>query len=271
MGGRKTAGVVFSEAFELIKREYKSLWIISLIMYGVQMVLGIVMSVFTAPFQFFSVFLGPMIESVTRQGGYYGYGDLEQILRAVLPAVGVFSALYLVIIAVSIMVSIAQGAAGIGANNATLQLVDGGKPRFDAVWKNFARNWKRYVGIVAWMTLWTTLWSLLFIVPGIVKGYSYRLAPYLVLEYPDMPVRDALRKSMEMTQGYKGRLFLLDLICFAFGILSLLGLCFFVVGYYVILVLWLLPLAYALFAIAYRDIKAAAIEKGILPASQPLV
>lgn len=267
MGGRKTAGVVFSEAFELIKREYKVLWVIALIMYGVSLVLGLVTSVVTAPFQIFSTMLGPMIDGL-RQSGMESTGYW---VRGLAPAAGVFGALYMVVIIVSIAVSIAQEAAQIGAKNGMLQLLDGSRPRLEAVWQNFAQNWKRYVGITAWMMLWTFLWGLLFIVPGIVKGYSYRLAPYLMVEYPDMTVRDALRKSMEITQGYKGRLFLLDIIVWAFSVASIIGICVLFVGMIAIDLLWVTPLSYAMFAIAYRDIKLAAQERGLLPASQPLV
>lgn len=263
MGGRKTAGVVFSEAFELIKREYKVLWVTALIMYGVNLVLGLVTSVVTAPFQIFSAVLGPMIDGL-RQGGMESAGYW---VRGLAPAAGVFGVLYMVVMVVSIAVGIAQKAAEVGAKNATLQLLDGGRPRLDAVWQNFAQNWKRYVGITAWTMLWTFLWTLLFIVPGIVKAYSYRLAPYLMVEYPDMTVREALVKSMEMTRGYKGRLFLLDIIVWAFGVASIIGICALIIGWFAIILLWVTPLSYAMFAIAYRDIKASAVERGILPAS----
>lgn len=261
MGGRKTAGVVFSEAFELIKKEYKALWVISLIMYGVSLVLGVVMSVFTAPFQIFTSMMGPMIDGM----GRFGVHDFGYWARSLVPAAGLFGALYLVVLAVSIAVSVAEKSVEIGGYNGTLQLLDGARPRFDAVWQNFIGNWKRYLGITAWTMLWTFLWSLLFIVPGIVKGYSYRLAPYLMIEYPDMTIRDALRKSMEITQGYKGRMFLLDLILIAFGIASIIGICVLFVGMIAIQLLWLMPLNFAMFAIVYRDIKLAAQEKGQLP------
>lgn len=264
MGGRKTAGVIFSEAFELIKKEYKVLWVISLIMFGISIALGIVMSVFMLPFQIFATMIGPMIDGMSRNGmesaGYW--------IQSLVPMIGVFSALYLVVVAVSIVASIAEQSMMIGGNYATLQLLDGTKPRFEAVWQNFIRNWKRYLGITAWTMLWTFLWSLLFIVPGIIKGYNYRLAPYLMIEYPDMTIREALRKSMEITQGYKGRMFLLDLIVAAFSIASIIGICVVVIGYYAILLLWVMPLMYAMFAIVYRDIKMAAQEKGLLPVNK---
>ena len=257
MGGQKTVGTIYNEAFSLIKAKYKALWVIALVMYGVQMVVGIVVSVFTVPFQF-------MIPFITTFSARARGGNPEQVLSVLLPIVGLFGLFYLFIIALSIVTGIVQGAAEVAAKNGTLQLVAGEQPKFEAVWQNFARYWKRYVGITAWIMLWTTLWSLLFIVPGIVKSYSFRLAPYLMIEYPDMTVREALKKSIQMTDGYKGRLFVLDLIIIAFSILSIFGLCLFIVGTIAIEILWIYPLTYALFAIAYVDIKKAAIEKGIL-------
>ena len=35
-------------------------------------------------------------------------------------------------------------------------------------------------------TLFTVLWSLLFIIPGIVKGLSYAMTPFILEEHPEM-------------------------------------------------------------------------------------
>ena len=61
--------------------------------------------------------------------------------------------------------------------------------------------------------IYTFLWSLLFLIPGIVKSYSYALAPYI--KQDDMGrnrgANAYITKSREMMDGYKGQLFLLDL------------------------------------------------------------
>lgn len=55
------------------------------------------------------------------------------------------------------------------------------------------------------------LWSLLFVIPGIVAAYRYSLVPYLLIDDPDRPVLDALRRSRELMQGRKWELFTLEL------------------------------------------------------------
>ncbi|MGN1024223.1 MAG: DUF975 family protein [Lachnospiraceae bacterium] len=50
----------------------------------------------------------------------------------------------------------------------------------------------------------------LLVVPGIQKAYSLRLVPYILAERPDTKPLDALRESGELTQGQRGKLFLLD-------------------------------------------------------------
>lgn len=68
------------------------------------------------------------------------------------------------------------------------------------------------------------LWSLLFIIPGIVKSYEYRMIPYLLAEYPDMPKEQAFETSKRMMNGQKWRTFVLDLSFLGWNILSALTL-----------------------------------------------
>lgn len=73
-----------------------------------------------------------------------------------------------------------------------------------------------------------TLWSLLLIIPGIIKGLSYSLVPYILYDEPELSIKDTLKKSEAMMKGYRGRLFLLYLsflgwailIPFTFGIIA---------------------------------------------------
>ena len=47
----------------------------------------------------------------------------------------------------------------------------------------------------------------------IMKVYSYRFTPYILMERPEVSATEALRISMKETKGHKGTLFLADLIC----------------------------------------------------------
>lgn len=76
--------------------------------------------------------------------------------------------------------------------------------------------------------LYTFLWTLLLVIPGIVKSYEYRLVPYLLAEYPDMPSEEAFRRSKEMMYGQKWNAFVLDLSFIPWKILS--GITFGIAG-----------------------------------------
>lgn len=88
-----------------------------------------------------------------------------------------------------------------------------------------------YLNIVKTMffrDLFVCLWSLLFVIPGIIKSYEYRMVPYLLAEYPDMPWQEAFARSREMMYGQKWRAFVLDLSFLGWNILS--GITFGIVG-----------------------------------------
>lgn len=71
-------------------------------------------------------------------------------------------------------------------------------------------------------SLFTTLWTLLFIVPGIIKGYEYRMIPYILADNPGIRQRDAFEISRRMMAGNKWRAFVLDLSFFGWEILNAL-------------------------------------------------
>ncbi len=72
--------------------------------------------------------------------------------------------------------------------------------------------------------IYIALWTLLFIIPGIVATYKYALAPFILLENPDMKPNDAITESKERMSGYKGALFCLDFSFIGWAFLSALTL-----------------------------------------------
>lgn len=94
------------------------------------------------------------------------------------------------------------------------------KPQMDCLMHNFNEGYQNTVSVMFQYNLRIFLWSLLLIIPGIVKSYEYRLVPYLLAEYPDMPASDALRISSELMYGDKWNSFVLDLSFIGWNILS---------------------------------------------------
>lgn len=87
---------------------------------------------------------------------------------------------------------------------------------------------RRIVTTYLLVFVYTFLWSLLLIVPGIIKGLSYSLTPFVLKDNPELSDNAAIEKSMRLMDGHKMDLFLLILSFIGWAILSLftLGLGF---------------------------------------------
>ena len=94
--------------------------------------------------------------------------------------------------------------------------------------------------------LYVFLWTLLFIIPGIVKGYSYAMTPFIMADNPEMTAKEAITASTELMDGHKGDLFMLGLTFIGWDILATLTLG---IGH-----LWLNPYKNAAYAAFYRDL-----------------
>ncbi len=64
------------------------------------------------------------------------------------------------------------------------------------------------------------LWTLLFIVPGIVAGYRYSQAFYILADNPDYSVTQCVEESKRLMMGNKGRLFYLELTFIGWALLA---------------------------------------------------
>lgn len=98
--------------------------------------------------------------------------------------------------------------------------LNGKEVNSDQLFAAFNKNCIRIVGGMAWQTLWIIIWGCVPIVGpilAIVKSYSYKFVPYILMTRPEVTATQALRLSMEMTKGKKGQMFLADL-CFFGGI-----------------------------------------------------
>lgn len=100
--------------------------------------------------------------------------------------------------------------------------------------------------------LYIALWSLLFIIPGIIKAYSYAMAPFIMAENPEMTASEAISASQELMDGHKADLFFLDLSFFGWALLSILTLG---IGD-----LWLNPYRNAAYAAFYRSLSYVSVD-----------
>lgn len=72
-------------------------------------------------------------------------------------------------------------------------------------------DYGRVLGTLLLVVVYTFLWSLLLCIPGIIKSYSYGMTSYILADRPDLSYNAAIEESMRMMNGYKMKLFLLDL------------------------------------------------------------
>lgn len=120
-----------------------------------------------------------------------------------------------------------------------------------------------YIKVVLTMLfkkLFIFLWSLLFIVPGIIKGYAYKMVPYILAENPGLEWRKALALSERMTKGHKWDMFVLDLSFIGWLMLGTMA-CF--VG-----VIFVQPYIHATWAELYLRLKELALKEGLAESSE---
>lgn len=103
------------------------------------------------------------------------------------------------------------------------------------------------IGLYILRGLFIFLWSLLLLIPGIIKGFAYSMAFYILAENPEMDILDALKESQRLTNGHKFELFMLHL-----SFVGWLILCSFTlgIGYF-----WLIPYMQVTYANAYQSLK----------------
>lgn len=80
----------------------------------------------------------------------------------------------------------------------------------------------RVLGGMLLVTLYVILWSLLLVIPGIIKAYQYSMMPYLLIDRPDLSIKECFAMSKEMTAGHKWNLFVLDLSFIGWILLAVL-------------------------------------------------
>ena len=140
----------------------------------------------------------------------------------------------------------------LSCNKIYIELAREVRPTVSDIWKGF-----RSFGKAFWLTVitgfFTFMWSLLLIIPGIIKGYSYLMAPYILADNPGMRASEALAESKRITNGHKLELFVL--------VLSFIGWIMLVPITLGLILIWLVPYTNATLAnyyLAMKDEKSSA-------------
>ncbi|MDR0494058.1 MAG: DUF975 family protein [Treponema sp.] len=147
---------------------------------------------------------------------------------------------------VSIAIVIISGPITLGLAGYFLRRIRGEEIFIENIFDGFKRFLPSFL-LTLLMGLFVFLWALLLIIPGIIKGYGYSMAFYIMYDNPGIKPLDALKKSQNMMKGYKGKYFLLGLSFLGWSLLGILTLG---IGY-----LWLTPYVSLAYGNFYENLK----------------
>ena len=153
------------------------------------------------------------------------------------------------IIAVVAVVCILLGSiVGLGYAKFNLSLFEEEKADFKMIFSE-KKRYKDCFALYVLQIIYITVASIFFIIPGIIAFHAYCMAPYIMVDHPEMSARQALKASKAMMKGYKWKLFCLSFSFIGWDILATLT---FGIGNIV-----LCPYVETAAAAFYRDLKAA--------------
>ncbi len=125
----------------------------------------------------------------------------------------------------------------------------------------FNPNFGRKLGGYLWMILFVFLWSLLFWIPGIIKSFSYAMAPYILADCPNVKAKDALKLSMRIMKGHKWEFFVLELSFIGWAILG--GLTMGILN-----IFYVDPYMNSSLATYYLEVREQALRTGVISMGQ---
>ena len=137
--------------------------------------------------------------------------------------------------------------AGLGYAKFNLALYENETADFKMIFSERSR-YKDCFKLFVMQYLYIVIGSLLLVVPGVIAYYANIMAPYIMVDNPQMTAREAIKASQAMMKGNKWRLFCLSWSFIGWDILA-----FFTLGLGHIV---LCPYVEAACAAFYRELKA---------------
>lgn len=127
--------------------------------------------------------------------------------------------------------------AAMGLTKVFLNVTYGDEPSAATLMDGFKVNYINNVLLYVLIGVFTALWSILLVIPGIIAAYSYTMAPYILLEHPELSAKEAISLSKQMMKGHKFELFVLQLSFILWALLGVvtLGIAYIYVGPYITL------------------------------------
>ncbi len=111
----------------------------------------------------------------------------------------------------------------LGVTRFYLDLTSGREPQISVIFSYF-KNFLRALTLRVFRLVFVGLASLLLVVPGVILGYSYALAPYLLAEKPYNSVLTVLGQSKRMMKGKRAAMFKMHMSFLGWILLGILTL-----------------------------------------------
>ena len=160
-----------------------------------------------------------------------------------------------------LVVFVLSGVSTMGMCSFNLNLLFRREARFSDLFSHFHRIGTG-IAMSFVIAFFTMLWTMLLIIPGYIAAYRYAMVPYLMAEFPELRVMDAMRESKRLMKGNKWRLFCLHLSFIGWELLSLLTMG---IGY-----LFVAPYAGMAEAAFYLDVTGRSQVREMQPEAQPV-
>lgn len=187
-------------------------------------------------------------------------GDFEDEIKVLMRGFMVFMAIAGIIIMffmiIGILLSIfVVNPLRVGGYNYFNRLHDG-TTKFTNIFGGFKNgHYRASVRNMFLKDLYETLWTMLFIIPGIIKGYSYWMVPYITADNPNLSASRVFEISKKTMKGDKWHTFVLQLSFIGWTLLEIIS--FGIASYFIS------PYKEATYAELYAALKEKAIQNGI--------
>ena len=175
--------------------------------------------------------------------------ETEETLTSFSPEI-IIAAIVMVGVIVAVMILIGS-LVGLGYAKFNLSLFEEEKADFKMIFSE-RKRYKDCFVLYLLQFIYISVGSILFVIPGVIAFYTYCMAPYIMLENPEMKAKQALKASKALMKGNKWKLFCLSFSFIGWDILATLT---FGIGHVV-----LCPYVEAAAAAFYRDLKANKVE-----------
>ena len=232
----------------MARNKLRGHWLVSILVTFIAGLLGGSSSAGSFPSGFAGGASSSTVSSSAGAGTANGLGEVAEQFSSSFEANPLLIATIMSFLGVIALISLALWLVGaaveLGHCSYYIDLCKNNEPSFDMLFSRF-RIFLKALGLRFFMGLFIALWTLLFVIPGIIAGYRYAMAPYIMAQDPNVGIREAVNRSKEMMQGRKWKLF-----CLHFSFLGWALLSIFTLG---IGLLWLSPYMAAAEAAFYLD------------------